>query len=301
MDQVGRGGGPNGYHGKDGAVSAARQARPRAPRASDAPAPRSERLRAAPVPALDPAVPYFSRLSARSALFTELHLLLDAEREPLSSSRYRALVIEENKLSRGSVAARRKLWQELKSRYRLESLDALFSAFWVEWQQASSDAEKALVAYVLLALNDRLVFELGMDLLFPLLRRAPAELRVADVDAFIARSAEAHPEVSAWTDKTRHAVAQKYGASIRDFGLAKGAVSKSTVRPALYGAPVRLIVRALRLARVAPIELVQAPAFRLLGLDATEVVDALGELNRVGALRFRMQGDIVELDVTEGG
>ena len=28
-----------------------------------------------------------------------------------------------------------------------------------------------------------------------------------------------------------------------------------------------------------------------------EVIDALGEMNRVGALRFRMQGDVVELDV----
>jgi len=27
------------------------------------------------------------------------------------------------------------------------------------------------------------------------------------------------------------------------------------------------------------------------------VIDALGEMNRVGALRFRMQGDVVELDV----
>jgi len=60
---------------------------------------------------------------------------------------------------------------------------------------------------------------------------------------------------------------------------------------------VRLLVRALRLAGVTPLDLVQAPVFRLLCLDSTEVIDALGEMNRVGALRFRMQGDIVELDV----
>ena len=39
--------------------------------------------------------------------------------------------------------------------------------------------------------------------------------------------------------------------------------------------------------------------FRLLALDESEVIDALGELNRLGALRFRIQGDIVELDVRE--
>lgn len=251
------------------------------------------------VPGLDPAAPYASRLSARSALFTELHLLLDHERAALSSADYRALVVTENKLSRTSAAARAKLWQELKARYRLDAADPLFAAFWVEWRRCASEAERGLTAYVLLALNDRLVADLGSELLFPLLRRAPAELRVADVQAFIERARANHSEVQGWSEQTRRAVAQKYSASIRDFGLAKGITRKTTVRPALYGSPVRLLVRALRLTGMAPLDLVHAQAFRLLGLDGTEVINALGELNRTGALRFRMQGDVVELDVTE--
>lgn len=252
------------------------------------------------VPGLDPAAPYVSRLSARSALFTELHLLLDREGAALSSAEYRALVVTKNKLSRTSTAARAKLWQELKTRYRLDAADPLFAAFWTEWQQCVAEAERGLTAYVLLALNDRLVADLGSELLFPLLRRAPAELRVADVQAFIERAKAAHPEVRGWSEETRLAVAQKYGASIRDFGLAKGTTRKTTVRPALYGSPVRLLVRALRLTGVAPLDLVHSPAFRLLGLDGTEVIDALGELNRTGAIRFRMQSDVVELEITEG-
>jgi len=256
--------------------------------------------RKALLPGLDHAARYVSRLSARSALFTELHLLLDRECTALSSAEYRALVVTENKLSRASAAARAKLWQELKTRYRLDAADALFAAFWAEWWRCTSEAERGLTAYVLLALNDRLVADLGSELLFPLLRRAPAELRVADVQAFIKRAKAAHPEVRGWSDETRLAVAQKYSASIRDFGLAKGTTRKTTVRPALYGSPVRLLVRALRLTGVAPVDLMHSAAFRLLGLHGSEVIDALGELNRTGAVRFRMQGDVVELDVTGG-
>lgn len=252
------------------------------------------------LPGLDPGAPYTSRLSARSALFTEFHLLLDRERTALSSVEYRALVITENKLSRTSAAARAKLWQELKTRYRLDAADAIFAAFWAEWQRCASEAERGLTAYVLFALNDRLVADLGSEFLFPLLRRAPAELRVADVRAFIELAKAAHAEVHGWSEQTRCAVAQKYSASIRDFGLAKGTARKTTVRPALYGSPVRLLVRALRLTGVAPLDLVCSPAFRLLGLHGPEVIDAFGELNRTGAIRFRMQGDVVELDVTEG-
>lgn len=252
-----------------------------------------------PMPALDARAPYSSRLSARSALYTELHLLLNAQSAPLSSSGYRALVVDENCLSRPSTSARKKLWKELKARYRLDAEDAFFAAFWAEWCHCLSEAERSLTAYVLFAINDRLVTDLGTEWLFPLLRRAPAEIRLADVLAFLHRAQGAHPEVRAWSEQTCLAVAQKYAASIRDFGLAKGIVRKTTVRPALYGAPVRLLVRALRLAGVVPFDLVRARIFRLLGLDGSEVIDALGELNRVGALRFRMQGNVVELDVAE--
>jgi len=257
---------------------------------------KSNGLRAT-VAGLDAGAPYSSRLSARSALYTELHQLLDAEDRALTSAEYRLRVVDENRLAKPSMAARAKLWKELKARYRLDAEDPLFAAFWAEWQRCGSEAERSLTAYVFFALNDRLVADLGTEWLYPLLRRAPADVRLADVVAFIERAFRVHPEARAWSEQTRLAVAQKYTASIRDFGLARGTVRKTSIRPALYGAPVRLIVRALRLAGVAPLDLVQASAFKLLCLETTEVIDALGEMNRVGALRFRMQGDVVELDV----
>ena len=204
--------------------------------------------------------------------------------EALPAETYRSLVIDENSLARGSIATRRKLWKELHSRFRLDANDALFKIFWREWRRCTSDPERDLTAYVLFALNDRLVADLGVEWLFPLLRRAPAELRVNDVRAFIHRAARGHPEVSGWSEKTSLAVAQKYCASLRDFGLARGITKKMTVRPSLYGAPVRLLLRALRLVKTSDLDVLQAPIFRLLAIDSSEVIDALGELNRVGGI-----------------
>jgi len=251
------------------------------------------------IPALDPNAPFTSRLSACSALYTDLRVLLDAKSDSSSSSTYRTLVIDENCLARKSAAARQKMWKELKPRYILDIEHPLFTAFIKEWSRCSSEPERNLTAYILLALNDRLVADLGTQWLFPRLRRAPVELRVSDVLGFIKASAAGHPEVTSWSDNTRIAVAQKYSASIRDFGLAKGSLRKTTVRPALYGAPTRLLIRALRLVGTRDFEIVGAPIFRLLDLNGAEVIDALGELNRQGALHFRMQGDIVELDIGE--
>jgi hypothetical protein len=252
------------------------------------------------VPALASATPYSSRLSARSALYTDLSLLLGTADRLLPSDEYRVLVLEENCLARASTSSRRKIWKELKSRYILDAGHPLFAGFWTEWTKSVSEQERGLTAYCLLALNDRLVADLSTELLFPLLRRAPAALAVGDVQAFLERAARAHPEVGDWSEQTKKALAQKYAASIRDFGLAKGMVRKTTIRPALYGAPVRLLVRALRLAGVSEMEIVRAPIFRLLALEGPEIIDAFGELNRQGALRFRIQGDVIELNI-EGG
>jgi hypothetical protein len=249
------------------------------------------------IPGLNPEAPFFSRLSARSALYTELQLLLDRQPTALPARAYRSLVIDENFLARPSIWARRKLWEELHCRYRLDAHDELFKNFWMEWQSCGSDLERGLTAYVLLALNDRLVTDLGVEWLFPLLVRAPAELRAQEVRAFIEREAVRHAEVLRWSEKTASAVAQKYCASIRDFGLAKGIAKKVTVRPSLHGAPVRLLLRALRLIGTADLEIIRHRIFRLLGIDVPQVITALGELNRLEQIRFRMQGDVVELDL----
>ena len=96
------------------------------------------------VPALALDAPYLSRLSARSALYTELRLLLDANYESLSSEEYCARVLEENCLARASMAARKKLWKELKSRYLLDREQPLFAAFWRSGGSASQSLNVGL-------------------------------------------------------------------------------------------------------------------------------------------------------------
>lgn len=249
------------------------------------------------IPALDPKARYFSRLSARSALYTDLRLLFDGLQEPLPPGIYRQFVLDENRLVRSSVSARRKLWKELRSRYILDNGHPLFLAFWKEWLLCKSEPELAMTAYGLFALNDLLAADLGQEWLFPNLWRSPHEIRVNDVLYFIDGKAELHPEISGWSPETRKSVAKHYMASIRDFGLARGKLKKKTQRPALYASPVRFLIRALRLAGMKPMDLIQADTFRLLGLNGPEFIDALGELNRRGELRFKMQADVIELDV----
>jgi len=251
----------------------------------------------ATIPAIDDNCPYTSRLSARSALYTDLSLLLESQQEALESDNYRRLVVERNLLSRTSLSSRKKIWSELKKRYILDSKNKLFLAFWGEWQQCQTDHERALTVYCFFSLNDKLVAELSQNLLYPLLKKAPAEISVQDILAFLEHSSKNHAEIKGWTDTTKLRLARHYLASIRDFGLAKGKYKKTTIRPALYGAPVRLLIRALRLKEIRNAEIIKSPVFRLLAIGPDGVISALSELNRKGDILFKIQGDVIEMNL----
>lgn len=244
--------------------------------------------------------PFLSRLSACSALYGDFCSLLNAGASAESSGDYRALILQDNCLAKRTSRSKTKAWKELKARYLLDPGTALFRDFLEEWQRCTSDQERALTAYCLLALNDCLVADLGINYLFPRIRTAPTEVRQDDIIAYLHASEAKHPELKEWTRNTTIAVVQKYAASIRDFGLAEGVYKKVTVRPALNASPVRLLIRALRASRCGDLQITRSPWFRLIGLDSHEVVGVFSELSRQGKLGFRMQADVVELDL-EGG
>lgn len=242
--------------------------------------------------------PCLARLSSRSALYTDLRVLLKARPGRSSLAEYRQAVVDDNALARGSEAARIKIFQELKGRYLLNPEIPLYSAFYEQWRRCHSEQERALTVYVMLALNDKTVMVASQGWLFPQVRRAPCELRTNDLESFLRHLGKnEYPEIADWSPITLTRVAQHYLASIRDFGLATGTTKKQAVRPALYGSPVRLLLAALRLQRVAPLAVVRHEAFKLLGIAPAEVIDALSQLNREEELRFRMQADVVELAI----
>jgi hypothetical protein len=206
-------------------------------------------------------------------------------------------VIEENVLSRSSMAAREKTWKELAARYRLEGTSQLFCAYLDEYRRASSERDRALTSYLLFALHDRLVTDLGTDWLYEYLRTAPAELRTVDVLSFLAARESAHPEIRGWSKSSRENIASHYLSALKEFGLARGAQRKLSVRPGPGSAPIRFLLRALLLKGAAPKDALQSSLFRLLALSLDETVSLVFRLNADGSLRCRIQGDVVELDL----
>lgn len=159
------------------------------------------------------------------------------------------------------------------------------------------EADRSLTAYLLFALRDSLVCDLGTEWLYDYLRSAPAELRTGDVRAFISAREATHPEIGGWSASSRDNIASHYLSALKELGLARGGQRKVSVRPSPGAAPVRFLLRALMLSGASNVATVQSTLFRLLGLSLDETVSLLFRLNADGSLRCRIQGDVVDLDL----
>lgn len=162
------------------------------------------------LPALVERQPYVSRLATRAALYADLQALLASTNEALARPEYRRRVLEDNVLSRRTRAAWEKAWKELAARYGLDGTTPVFRAFLEEYGAATSERDRGLTAYLLFALHDRLVCDLGTDWLYEKLRAAPADLRTADVLAFISSRMSDHPEIKAWSHSSRENLVSHY-------------------------------------------------------------------------------------------
>jgi hypothetical protein len=249
------------------------------------------------VPAMRDSQPYVSRIATRASLHADLQALLTAVPVPVTRREYRRHVIEENVLSRRTVAAREKAWKELAARYAINGSSPLFRAFLEEYRGASSARDRDLTSYLLFALQDRLVCDLGTDWLYEYLRAAPADLRTVDVLAFLSSREAAHPEIRAWSSSSRENIASHYLSALKEFGLARGVQRKTSVRPSPGAAPLRFLLRAVLVSGASQRAAIQSPLLRLLALTLDETVSLLFRLNADGALRCRIQGDVVELEL----
>lgn len=245
------------------------------------------------LPALDAESRSLARISTRSALYGDLSQLLSSA---ATDSDYRRLIIEENICLRKSASARQKLYQELKGRYMLDPNKSPFRAFSTEWIRSENEADRRLIAYVLFCLNDKTVFTISRDWLYPLLQKPGSLLSISDLTDFLNRLAKGTaPEVGKWTVKTLERVVQHYLASIRDFGFAEGKQKKVSIQPSVGAAPTRLLIELLRLGGIADKDVISHSAFRILGIGESDIFDHLQSLHQQGGLHFKMQGDVIEL------
>lgn len=222
-----------------------------------------------------------------------MEALLAAAPPGACAPRLRRLVLEGNVAGKASAVARQKLWWQLRERYLLDRSIPECAAFLAGMASTSSHTDRGLLCLLMMARTDRLFREVTLRSVSSYLTLNGSLIPTEEVHRALEAYLQEHG--LAWSPDTTEHVRQHLLASLKDFGVLRGSRVRRSVRPR-PGSQVALLGSRLALLEgLSPRQLLDSRWFRLLGLDAEQVVDLLYAATREGVLEFRMQAEVIEL------
>lgn len=242
-----------------------------------------------------PEQPYTARLAGAGSLRRELESLLEAASPDAPPDILRNLVIHSNVTGKSSAAAMLWVWKRLKLRYVLDPSICEYRVFVKAMQGVDSPAERGLLCFLMFARTDRLFREVTLQCVSPFLPQADTTIDPSTAEAAI--HARAKSEGLNWSANTLDRARSHLLAALKDFGVLRGSLTKRIVPPQ-PGHQVTVFAAHLgRLEGLTDRQLLDSEWFSLLGLSPERTVDLLYAAARAGALGFRMQADIVEVEL----
>ncbi len=238
--------------------------------------------------------PYTARLAGAGALLDELEAVLHTAPAQASRADFRRLIIEENAARKSTANARLWTWKRLKLRYLLDSPDCPeFTAFHLAHAAARTTEDRRIVAALMLARTDALFRDVTLDVVSRALRTPGHVVRPESIRANV--EAKMHASSLVWSAESLTSITNHLLSALADFGFIEGSRVRRTARVRPGVEPTVFAATLGRLEGLTDRANLESRWFRLLGLDIEEAASALREAARAGALRFRMQADVVEL------
>lgn len=239
-----------------------------------------------------------ARLAGAASMRTELEHVLSSVGPGASPSTYRTAILEANAARKGTRTARDWAWKRLKLRYALDSTDTPEFRAFDRGMRDPDPAGRGLSAFLMLARADRLFREATLELLSPCLGEPGRVVLQADALDFVNRAREAAG--LEWSVKSVRAIAGHVLTSWKDFGLVEGSKVRRVARLRPSHSTIRFAVELGKAEGRTDRNVLEAPWFQLLGMDAAGAEASLRAAARAGALQYRAQADVIEITLPDG-
>jgi len=242
-----------------------------------------------------PNTQYNSTLAGKGAYLPETRIILreiDAGRGP---DQVRRTVMEEDLLDQRTRQSRKTYWGEVFRRYISGRDPEHVSDLARIVARCPNPTAVDLVLFYEYCQVDALLYDLTACCTYKLYHGARTAIDKVDVNEWLSRQEEAHPEITAWSPRTRGRLTAGYLSTIRDFGLVRGTKRKEFHKMYL---PREAFVYALYHQQDRGLQgksLVQSTDWRLFLLGESDVIFHLEDAANGGFVRFRRAGNIYDI------
>jgi hypothetical protein len=238
-------------------------------------------------------------LAGAGALLDELEAVLHAARAEASRDDFRRLILGENAARKSTANARMWAWKRLKLRYLLDSPGLPeFKAFSSAHATARTAEDRRLVAALMLARTDALFRDVTLEAVSRGLRTPGLVIDPESIHDSV--RAKMRASGLSWSAESLRSITNHLLSALADLGFIEGFRVRRTARVRPGVEPTVFAATLGRLEGLTDRANLESRWFRLLGLDVEEAASALREAARAGAVRFRMQADVVELVIDPG-
>ena len=149
----------------------------------------------------------------------------------------------------------------------------------VTFAQDGHQAELQAALLLHTARQDNLLYDIVQRVVVQRWCAGERELIRADIQRFLDAVQPIHPEVAGWSHATREKLSSNALATLRDFGLLQGRVSKQIVEPIMPPAVVHHLIRLLREEGIAEEDMAHHPDWQLWLWDAARAQKAINMFN----------------------
>ena len=240
-----------------------------------------------------------ARLAGAGSMRADIEHVMAAVSDGATPADFRRAILDDNVARKGTGTSRMWAWKRLKLRYALDRTETVEFAAFKRAMRDPDPAGRGLSAMLMFARQDRLFRDTTLHVLVPRLGRpgevVPAPLVREDVEA---RRRAAGLE---WSEESLASVANHLASSWKDFGLVEGSKVRRVAPVRTSHATTRFAVELGRAEGRTDRQVLDAPWFRLLGMDATAAESALRAAARDGVLQYRAQADVIEITLAADG
>jgi Putative inner membrane protein (DUF1819) len=217
---------------------------------------------------------YLLRLASKTSLLEESRLFLQAYARLGNIEAARQALVNGG-LPQRSRATRQTILEIVQIRLSRWNPPAWVLDDHVMFAQDGYQVELQAALLLHSARQDNLLYDIIQHVVVSRWLEGERELIRADIQRFLDTAQSVHPEIAGWSYSTRKKVSSNALATLRDFGLLEGTVSKHIVEPIVPQAVVNHLIRLLREEGITEEELAHHPDWHLWLWDADRAQKAI--------------------------
>ena len=239
---------------------------------------------------------YSSSFSGKAGLLEETRQVLFQLAAGHSLDEVRAMVVEQNILSKQSRYTRQGVWDAI--RRRLIGIGKEARIFRLARIVTSSDytlQAKNLILFYELCRSQQLLADLTTDCLFSLYTSGRSSIDKVDILNWLQQVSDRHPEITTWSPQTQVKIASNYLSMVRDFGLLSGTQQKRFMQVYVPLPTFLYLLYDLHDQGLSTRAILDSSIFHILLIDHEDLIMLLGDATRAGYITFRQSGDICDI------